>query len=69
MKTIIIESNRDTRLDVMHLVSMKLNTTTRPVMTFRLEGDKMCISGCSSSEFFSALPERLGKRIKVIAIN
>ena len=69
MKTIIIESNRDTRLDVMHLVSRKLNTTRRPVMTSLLEGDKMSISGCSSSEFFSALPERLGKRVKVVTIN
>ena len=69
MKTIIIESNRNTRLNVMHLVSRKLNTTTRPVMTFLLEGDEICISGCTSSEFFSALPERLGKRIKVVAIN
>lgn len=68
MNTTIIRADAATRLEVMQVVRRKLNTPSRPVLTFRNGEDTMVISGCTMTCFFSALSARLGKRIELVEV-
>lgn len=66
MNTTIIKANAETRKQIMDVVYRKLSTAIRPVVTFLNDDDTMVISGCSTTQFCSALTERLGKKIEIV---
>lgn len=71
MNTTIIKADTKTRREILAVVTRKLNRPARPVMTFLLsaEANTMVISGCTTSQFASALPGRLGNKIEFINVS
>lgn len=63
MNTTVIKTDAATRKAIMEVVYRKLSKPSRPVVTFGGDEDELVISGCSTSEFASALSERIGKKV------